>query len=273
MNIWDNWNKWAFVSPPSRPSRAQIRAADAIIKGVKKDKPVCVLGSTIEYRSLLARSGFTEVYVIDQSEYFKEWSNQFLPAEVVGREKYIHSDWVSALSEFKGVFSAIFSDLTIGNAPFDHQVPLLEEIAKALGPDGIFLDKLLHLSGHLHSIGGIDDRFKCCPISIDSANDFNCRAVFTSSLLEEFGCVDTSRIYSELRRQISNINTRSILELTVTSITPEGCIWYYGPETKKMWSEYRQIYSIQRTIPEPRTSPYFSNCDFLCSMRRTNGIT
>lgn len=273
MNVWDKWNKWALVSPPSRPSRSQICAARVAIKDVPRGSPVCVLGSTIEYRSLLAREGFHEVCVIDKSPQFRQWTNQFLPPDVVGRERYIEGDWSSVLGDFPDTFSAIFSDLTIGNVHFDYQEPLLHLVAKALRPDGIFLDKFLHLGGKLHTVADIDHRFENCPISVDSANEFNCRAVFTSVLLEEFGCVDTARIYSALRQSIVNGNSRAILGLTIESITPEGCTWHYGPRTKKTREVYARLFSIQRTLPESRTSPYFTNCDFFCSTRRANGTT
>jgi hypothetical protein len=270
MISWDSWNTWKFVSPPSRPSRAQIRAADRVIQCCSKDRPVCVLGSTVEYRSLLARRGFRNVYVIDKSDSFKAWSDQFLPADLVRDEKYIQKDWGSALGEFLGAFSLIFSDLTIGNIPFDRQVSTLEAVARSLDSDGLFLDKLLHLSGRRHSIDNLVERFSDSPISIDSANEFGCRAVFTSALIEECGIVDTALIYSELRRRISDTNTMSILALSVEYVTPEGCVWYYGRQAKSLFAAYQKLFSMQRVYAEPRTSPYFGNCDFFCSVRRNN---
>lgn len=51
-------SKWEYVLPPSRPTVYELQRIESIVSLFDKKKPVAVLGSTIEFRTLLNRLDF-----------------------------------------------------------------------------------------------------------------------------------------------------------------------------------------------------------------------
>ena len=54
-------SKWEYVLPPSRPTVYELQRIESTVSLFDKKKPVAVLGSTIEFRTLLNRLGFQDM--------------------------------------------------------------------------------------------------------------------------------------------------------------------------------------------------------------------
>ncbi len=262
---WDRWQTWELVSPPSRPSARHLAFCKRHLLSIDRDRPVAVLGSTIEYRILLGRLGFKSVYVIDKSADFKGRSDQFLPKEFLHREQFVHANWIDALDRQRSQFACILSDLTIGNLEFQVQPDYLEIISTALSPGGLFVDKWLHMGGKRYTIDSIDRRYAISSVDVASANDFNCRAVFTSELVDNLGRVDARAIYAALSDCLKSHGARMIMTLCAEIVTPPAGIWYYGPASRTTAIAYAKLFRSEAKAVEPKGSPYYSNASMVVS--------
>lgn len=65
-------SKWEYVLPPSRPTVYELQRIEGTVSLFDKKKPVAVLGSTIEFRTLLNRLGFQDIYIFQ-----KKWRGLF----------------------------------------------------------------------------------------------------------------------------------------------------------------------------------------------------
>ena len=111
---------WQFVLPPSRPSIIELERIRSLLTLVKRDSPVAVLGSTIEYRELYNDMGFQKVFIFEKNYDFYEWTKDWLSFKPVN-ENIIWGDWLDKVKEFKGVFSVVLSDLTMGNIRYEYR--------------------------------------------------------------------------------------------------------------------------------------------------------
>ena len=67
----DNWNLftgWQNVLPPSRPAAWQIDIIKELVQN-SHCKSAAILGSTIEFRDLLAECSIKNIYVFDSNEH------------------------------------------------------------------------------------------------------------------------------------------------------------------------------------------------------------
>ena len=60
-------SKWEYVLPPSRPTVYELQRIESTVSLFDKKKPVAVLGSTIEFRTLLNRLGFQDIYIFEKN--------------------------------------------------------------------------------------------------------------------------------------------------------------------------------------------------------------
>src|SRR5437763_12065759 len=140
----DTWSKiveWHLVLPPSRPSAYHLAFFAKHLGGMDKHRPVAVLGSTPEFRDLLAKLHFSQIYVFDKSRTVYDRMNEL--KVFADRELFVEGHWLDTLPTFKNQFAAVLSDLTSGNIPYDQREEFYASISNTLAPDGMFVDKLL----------------------------------------------------------------------------------------------------------------------------------
>lgn len=107
-------SKWEYVLPPSRPTVYELQRIESIVSLFDKKKPVAVLGSTIEFRTLLNRLGFQDIYIFEKNMDFYKWTCEWC-AYGVENERVIEGDWCNTISLFIEKFQFVLSDLTMGN--------------------------------------------------------------------------------------------------------------------------------------------------------------
>ncbi len=251
--MWDRIVDWDLVLPPSRPDVPDLRRIAKLARGLEKDAPVAVLGSTPEFRDLLCDWGFTRVSVIDKDKSFHARMNKLR----VGRnvEAFVHSDWLEGLDNHKNHFSLILSDLTSGNVPYKQRTHFYASIRSSLTHGGWFVDKVLTNEAPLWRLDDLRARYIDRPLNLLSANYFSCEAIFCSELQIQSGVIETSKIYATLREFLRGKRFDALLTLA-QRITPTGCIWFYG----KPWLQLRRTYchslTARRSFDMPAGSPY-----------------
>lgn len=133
---------WTNYRPPCRPSIAELAVCSRTINELRASKPgdrlkLLVLGSTTEFRDLAFDEGL-DVTVIDYSAAYHEkirWELRHKNAN----ERVIYQRWQDMT--FQNEFDLIVGDLVVGNLR-KHELPgFLNNVARALTKDGLFLTK------------------------------------------------------------------------------------------------------------------------------------
>lgn len=236
-DTWDLMTQWSLVLPPSRPDELDLARIAARLQRVDRAEPVGVLGSTPEFRDLLAESGFSEVFVLDRNEGFLRAMTGSRVYETP--ETIVISDWLDSLPEYEGFFGVILSDLTSGNLPYDERRRFNSLVALALRPAGLFIDKILTNESGLLSIDQIRVRYERASPNLKTANYFSCEAIFCSELQCDGERVETSRVYDRLTAELPGRRFAALIDVAQL-VTPRGGLWHYG----RPWSTLRVDYGV-----------------------------
>lgn len=222
---WAGMVGWRLVLPPSRPDRKELQRIAAALSDVPRDLSVGVLGSTPEFRDLLAEEGFTSVSVLEKSETF----HRIVDAELIYQcpTDLVLGDWRRTLPALPGNFAVLLSDLTAGNIPYGERIAFYAAVAGALRSGGMFVDKHLVNDVPLLTMEAIGARYREEPFNLRTVNDFSCEAVFCSDLQARLGVVDTTRIYDALELALTTPRLRKFI-VAAQQITPPGRTWFYG---------------------------------------------
>lgn len=253
MNTWEKINTWFLVLPPSRPTILEIDRIRLALRGIDRALPVAVLGSTPEFRQVLA--DFSEVTIFHNSDVFHRQATALCPVRSLD-ERQIVGDWLETLPNHNGRFALVLSDLTIGNIRYNQREEFYCRVHAALHKHGIFIDKILsHPIPHI-SLKEIDKKYSNSAITLQTVNHFNCEAIFCSELLLHSETVDTDYIYSALgERYVHQPHLAEIASLC-QNITPRKCVWYYGKYWEEVAKTYCRNFSSAIYFPEVAPSPY-----------------
>lgn len=255
MIDWNNFYTWHLVMPPSRPDVYQLMRIRLLMQGIDRSLPIGILGSTPEFRDMCYELGFKNVHIFEKNiSFYMNTREMMIYPDAV--EKLIKGDWINTLSQYKNYFSVILSDLTMGNIMYEYRDVFYEGINNALRTDGIFIDKVL-IHNHFLKVSDLICEYAQKPLNLQTANLFNCQMIFCSELVEEMGMVDTSEIYTHLRKIKERKWMQPLLELT-KKITPEGCTWYYGKERNVIEKSYLSHFKMLYCWEEPNNSPYYT---------------
>ena len=225
MDAWDRMESWELVLPPSRPSQQHLDWFRKHAGELRADDPIAILGSTPELRDLLALLGFRDVYVLERNAAFLARMNGLRVRP--STETVLYGDWMQTLPDCSGRFTAVLSDLTSGNIPYDQRREFYYLVAESLQPGGMFCDKLLSYPIPHEPLGELLDKYESAPLNLDTVNRFNCEVFFCSELLTTFGRVDTSRFYDYLRKMGPGPTVDAVLD-RLPLVTPSGMTWDYG---------------------------------------------
>lgn len=253
FDIWSKMDRWELVLPPSRPSLPQLRFFMKNLNTIDRDRPVAILGSTPEYRDMLAYLNFSSVFVFEKNRKFFQRTKNYQSRNT--KETLVSGDWISMLPTYRNTFSAIFSDLTSGNIRYELQPEFYAAVSAALSKDGIFCDKILTHGERLIPLNLIYERFKVAPLNLLSANYLSCEGLFCSDVLRKRSILDTTAAYKELEGLSREGGWKTLIKCTKL-ITPEGGTWYYGKPWKKLGEVYSRHIRILKTAEDFRGSPY-----------------
>ncbi|HEX8643703.1 MAG TPA: hypothetical protein VF702_07290 [Allosphingosinicella sp.] len=212
--------------PPSRPSPAHLRWVRRQLRTIGREMPVCVLGSTPEYRDLLAELGFRHVTLIEAHPEFHARLAQLRVYR--NQEEVIYTTWQAffASVEARRRFAAILGHLTIGNVAYDERHALGAGIAASLLNRGIYLEYVLHQRGALYSSDAIRRRFRAGAANLATLNDFNCRAIFLADTLRAEKTVRPCELAAHYTED-PNPRIRWLAR-QVREVTPINGQWHYG---------------------------------------------
>ena len=246
---WSLLVDWQCVLPPNRPPEWWLSLVRARMRKLPRNSAVAVLGSTPEYRDILAQEGFRRVTVIDRSRAFYERSRS-LRLRPSSQERFVESDWLTALAQMPSQFHAILSDLTLGNIQYDRQRSFCDFVSRAVVPGGLVLDRVLINPGGMKRLVALVPTYRHRPLNLRTLNDFNSDFLFTSELVEQAGHVDSSAII-EVLSSLRGEPEIQRLASRVTAITPKGCKWWYG----RRWPEVATSYYPELRVLDARPSP------------------
>ena len=257
MNVqqqgWDNITTWELVLPPSRPSKMHLDWFRLQLQPRDRAQPIAILGSTPELRDLAFEEGFKHIFVFERNA--SMYSNMGQLRVHHNSEHWIKGDWLTQLPNYPNTFGAILSDLTSGNIEYEARLDFYQAIATSLAPTGNFLDKVL---SHDKPLFEIDEALACyesMPINLDTINRFNCEVFFYSTLIEKFGCVDTTAFYEDLRQRTEIPRLLRILK-ELPKITPPGMKWYYGQPWTRVSGYCKRSLALVSEVAEHQSSPY-----------------
>jgi len=265
INSWAKFSTWHLVKPPSRPDKWQLDICREMFLNVSKFRNVAVLGSTIEYRDLLAEIDGINVFVFDKNKKFYDYITAFAKQSL--KETFIEGDWLESLKNYKNYFNVILSDLTSGNISYDQREEFYQRIAESMTEEAFFFDRLLAKPIPFLNLHELIEKYKNLSVSIDTVNSFNCEVLFCSTLLDNPDkIVDSTAFYDYLL----DLNIQQITDFVKNcyDITPKDCIWWYSLP----WDIERQLYEkffyIHQEYEEPIQSEYFGRAKLLVSSRR-----
>lgn len=267
LNTWDNiMSRWEYVLPPSRPSSQELDRIKSCLIHYNKDEPVGVLGSTIEYRDLLYELGFLKIFVFENNIHYYASLNEW-KVYPIDRENIVCGDWINTISEYKGFFNVLLSDLTMGNISYDKRDSFFGSIYESLKENGLFIDKVLTNELELITLNDIEKKYSSTIVNLRTVNNFSCEALFCSELLK-CEIVDTSHFYDTLRRRFRNNNRLMRFIDKAHLITPEDCIWYYGKDWSHLKNSYFSLYQESKLYEDEITSPYFGRLKHIINYKK-----
>lgn len=254
---WSTHFTWELVLPPSRPSRHDLAVVTRHLNPLERDVPVCVMGSTPEFRDTAARLGFSDVTVVDSSREFHAYSESLRCFNTEDNETYINADWREYFPGISKQFGAILSDLTMGNIPYADRDHLYRAIERSLSPGGLYIDKVLTRQGPLYTSSELRKIFDASPLNLASVNDFNCRALFCHAFQGE--AIASSSRYDELATDFADHPViLKHIELC-EKITPRGMTWYYGRNWSEVSRQYLTSALLVDQVPQPVDTPYYGH--------------
>ena len=263
--MWDNVTTWSMVLPPSRPSRQHLDWFRRHLQTRDRERRIGILGSTPELRDLAGKLGFTRVDVLDRDMAVCARMTELRTGNT--EENLIEGDWRETLGARRGQYSALLSDLTGGNIPYDERCEFYRTIASALDDNGVLLDKCLTHPGPHKNLEELLERYEWAPVNWETVNWFNCEVFFCSTLLERSERVDTTDFYRSLRTRPNGENVRGILQL-MPKVTPEEMVWYYGRDWKEIKMMYEKHLVATDTLAEKDDSPYYGRMKCIAWQRR-----
>ena len=253
MGTWDQMISWEMVLPPSRPSAYHLECACQALAKVSRTDPVAVLGSTPEFRDLLAELGFLNISVIDNNPRFFQAMAALRVYD--NHETFLQGDWTNVLRSSQNHFGAILSDLTSGNIAYDDRSRFYSAVSSSLRRGGVFFDKvLMHEGSHL-SISSLIDKYSKLPVNLLYVNHFSCEFFFCSELLDLKSMVDTTLFYKLLSGELKHPRLQTFLK-HVPKVTPSDCFWYYGRRWTDLADQYCPQLTRRLTHQEETSSPY-----------------
>lgn len=259
---WDFEHEWELLLPPSRPAQYQLDIIREILNSISKEAPIGVLGSTPEYRDLLASNDFHNIYVFDDNISFYKGSDKYRAYN--NPEKLIHGSWTEMLDDFADHFHLILSDLTSGNVPYERHEKFYNKISNSLVEGGKFVDKILKNDAPPQDLDDLDNRYRQKQVNLRTLNNFHNEYFFTSELTFQHGIVDVDQFYSILNDRFENPVLRKLLEEN-DRLAPSGSVWYYGRPWKRVRSDYFNSLDLTSEVPEPENSPFQERASVLIS--------
>lgn len=247
-------SNWQYVLPPSRPSYHELQRIQSALITADRDEPIAVLGSTIEFRNLLHSMGFKKIYIFEKNKLFYQWSNSWV-AYSNDREYVVWGDWLETIKKYTDYFTAILSDLTMGNIAYTDRFDFYQAIYSAIKPKGFFIDKVLTHDIPHASLDSLMIRYERMPINLESVNRFSCEVLFCSTLLEQ-ETIDTTKFYSVLKERYTTPVLSKYIEMAHL-ITPENCVWYYGRKWSDLILDYKKPYREVSIYDDVPNSPYY----------------
>lgn len=265
VNSWSKYISWQSVTPPSRPNKWQIDICRDYLMDKPKTNKIAVLGSTIEYRELLAELGFKHVYVFERNKSFFKYITPFSKYEL--HETYIDGNWLNTIKKYNREFSNILSDLTSGNIPYSYRDAFYRNISSSLTTDGVFIDRILTMPIKFIDLNILIDKYSKMEISNRTINSFNCEVLFCSTLLEnDKKIVDSSCFYDYLLAL--GIPRITDFVKACYEITPRDCIWWYSKSWDIEKANYEKYFNIEESYNEPVDSEYYGRAKLFISKRR-----
>ena len=265
VQTWDALVDWRYVLPPSRPAYWQLEITRRFLRTRNRREPVAVLGSTPEFRDLLAEMEFRSVYIFEKNLQFHKRMKQFRCYE--NREQLVRGDWLQTLPDYANTFCAILSDLTSGNLPYNKRDSFYRLISRALRPGAAFIDKVLRHPMPHDRLATLEHEFIRLPVNLDTINRFSCKFFFCSELLEIRSEVDSSLFYDILVDRFSHPKLKALLKGT-RLITPSGCHWWYGVPWRKASIPYFGHLRVLKSVEDLPDSPYARRCKLYLLARR-----
>lgn len=221
---WNFFSMWQCVLPPNRPTEESLKAIGEILESTEPG-PVAVLGSTIEFRDLLARSNQFRPIVLEKWPAFTEQVDHLRLYS--NSEELVIGDWLDTLPSFRGTFKIVLSDFTRGNIPYELRDLFYSHIYNSLCPGGLFIDRVLQPGPHFKPLSALDRYYSARPSNLRTLNDFSSDYLFLSELVGDAGVVDTGSFYQYLRARDADPGLLRLAELC-EMVTPSGQTWYYG---------------------------------------------
>lgn len=265
---WSTYSTWELVLPPNRPSDELLGSLRILLKSIKKESRVCILGSTPEFRTACLEAGTHHVTIIDKSQIFSELCDKLTIPN--NNESKMIGDWLDILPQYKNKFDLVLSHLTHGNIKFEQRHIFFKSIWNCLSPKGIFFDFVFQPQPPGYDLNQIVKIFKHKPLNIRTCNDFNSIALFQSSTIADRGCVDTTSIYDIMDKANLPKTIQSITAYT-KKITPPGYKWDYAFDKDPSKFGYFNGYEILATIEEPCYSAFY-NSACLYILKKTEGF-
>jgi hypothetical protein len=243
LDSWNLMSNWDYLIPPSRPSGFQLEKIKEYCNRIDRASKVAILGSTIEFRDLLAELGFVNIYIFERNLQFYDFVSKqriYQNAETI-----VIGNWLETLPNYESFFSVILSDLTSGNVPYGMRNRFYQSIETALSNSGVFCDKILIHSGILLESDKLIKKYESLPVNWLYVNHFNCEMLFCSDLLYLNEIVDTTAFYSLLELKSVHPRISKFIRLCKL-ITPPNFIWYYG----RPWDKLSEGYCLNLKIVE-----------------------
>lgn len=251
---WVEEIEWDLLTPPSRPSRANLLFIAETLQRLDRSQPVGVLGSTPEFRDLVFELGFQNVALLDKNLGFLE---QMSRARVhQSPETLIEGDWRETLPKNRERFAVLLSDLTSGNIPYEGRRSFYRAIAESLLPGGLFLDRVLqHTPTMLLPLPELRAYYEAAPLNLAEVNRFNCEVFFRSELLRQDETVNIARFSEALLESWDSERLRRFLRAALR-ITPRNGVWWYGRSWDAIATDYESSFVLLKAQSEPPTSAY-----------------
>lgn len=224
---WDSY-PWMGVLPPNRPDEENLALMTLCVEQLKRRDHAIVLGSTPEYRHLLA-GRFDQVTVIDSSPAFNDGVT-WMAGGRAENEVSLNLDWLCMAEHDLPRADFVASHFTHGNIEFARRSDFFRSVAAILTPDGYFFDTIFQPTSRLNSIEYLDDKYRDAPINLRVLNDLSCEAVFLGEYLGEVGRVDSDLAAAWVTTSTSSDWVRYLMHQVLRFIAPSGLSWDYSPD-------------------------------------------
>lgn len=264
MIDWSEFGGWGVVLPPNRPGEVDMGRLKSLCAGLARNERACILGSTPEYRVVLD-GHFDEVVVLDQSEDFKLLSDSICGG--FQAEMFDNREWLAALPEYVNRFDLVVSHFTHGNISFDSRSEFFRSVANSLTSQGVFFDVVFNPPGELFEVAELEGEFSGRPPNLQTLNDLNAKGIFQGALIEEVGCIDSSKMFDWLLDESSDKYFAHLVRST-TAITPRGLRWDYAPNLPPSRLGYTEALEIRSCLPPRRGSAFERAVQTIVSSRR-----